>query len=182
MNYRNYIDETIVTLYAKDTPKAVSMIDVYMNLANMLALKSTCKRGQAGCVVTRRGRIISTGYNGSPDHAEECIARPACRQKGSKITISFDFKEQPQEYEVKTEGCFDSIHAEANAFGFCAKHGIKTDGSVVYLNGPPCKPCAQLMVAAGVTRIYYNDKFYRDDDGLLYAKTYGIELIKMEKA
>jgi dCMP deaminase len=179
MKYNKLID---VPKELQANPKSVSMTDVYMNLANLLALKSTCQRGQAGCVVTRNGRIISTGYNGSPDHAEECISRPSCRQQGTKIAIAWDIYSQSTETEIKTEGCFDSIHAEANAFGFCAKHGIKTNGSVVYLNGPPCKSCAQLMVAAGVKKIYYNDKYYRNDDGILYAKIYGIELIKLESA
>jgi dCMP deaminase len=182
MKFRNLINESIVELYVKGKPKEISMHDIYMNLAVMLSFKSTCKRGQAGCVVTHHGRIISTGYNGSPDHMEECISRENCRQQGSKVTVSLDAISQPREIEIKTDGCFDSIHGEANAFGFCSKHGIKTEGSVVYLTGPPCKSCSQLMVAAGVKTIYYNDKFYRNDDGILYAKIYGIELIKMEAA
>lgn len=182
MKYCNLINENIVELYVKGKPKDISMNDIYMNMCRMLAMKSTCKRGQAGCVVTRHGRIISTGYNGSPDHAEECIGRENCRQQGSKVVVTMNVYEQPREIEIKTDGCFDSIHGEANAFGYCAKNGIKTDGSVVYLTGPPCKSCAQLMVAAGVKKVYYDDKHYRNDDGLLYAKIYGIELIKMEEA
>jgi dCMP deaminase len=160
-------------------PKQLSMTDIYMNFANMLSLKSTCRRGQAGCVVVKNGRVISTGYNGSPAGATECISREACRQKGSTINIAFSFKEQPTDHLIDTDGCFDSLHAEANAFGFCAKNGIATEGSIVYLTGPPCKPCAQLMVASGVKVVYYNDKVYRNDDGLIYCKLYGIDLIKL---
>lgn len=176
MKYKQLI--TIDPKYVE--PKSISMHEIYMNLAIALSMKSTCKRGKAGCVVTRYGRIISTGYNGSPSHAEECISREACRQQGSIVAASMNLYSQPKNYEIKTDGCFDSIHGEANAFGYCCKHGIQTDGSVVYLTGPPCKPCSQLMVACGVKTVYYNNTYYRNDDGLLYCRIYGIELIKME--
>jgi len=85
-------------------PKKISMHEIYMNLARMLALKSTCHRGQNGCVVTQHGRIISTGYNGSPDQAEECISRPECRQQGTKVIVPMgSVYQQPKEFEIKKE-------------------------------------------------------------------------------
>lgn len=159
--------------------KTLTMNDIYMNLAAMLSLKSTCRRGRAGCVVTRDSRIISTGYNGVPSKREECIEREECRQKGTKLRVFMDLWSQPIDYEIKTEGCFDSIHAEANALGFCAKNGIQTEGSVVYLTGPPCKSCAQLMVSSGVKTVFFKDVPYRNDDGIVYCQLYEINLVKV---
>jgi dCMP deaminase len=156
------------------TPKDVTTHDIYLNLAFMLAKKSTCRRGYAGCVITRNGRIIGTGYNGSPPGTLECLDSITCRQKDSVINV---VGEEP--YTVQTDGCFDSIHSEANAIGFCAKNGIATDGCVVYITKEPCKSCAQLLVSSGAKTVYYVEE-YRNHDGLVYLKSNGIETIKAE--
>jgi dCMP deaminase len=159
-------------------PKDIATHDIYLNLAFMLAKKSTCRRGYAGCVVTRNGRIISTGYNGSPPKAKECLDLITCRQKGSIIEMVDPYLTY-KEYEIQTEGCFDSIHSEANALGFCAKNGIATDGAIVYITKEPCKSCAQLLVSSGVKTVYYVEE-YRNHDGLVYCQINGIETIKAE--
>ena len=160
------------------TPKDVTTHDIYLNLAFMLSKKSTCRRGYAGCVITRNGRIIGTGYNGSPPKSVECLDFITCRQKDSIVSFSpaigYD-----DNYTIQTEGCFDSIHSEANAIGFCAKNGIATDGAVVYITKEPCKSCAQLLVSSGVKTVYYVEE-YRNHDGLVYCQINGIETIKAE--
>jgi dCMP deaminase len=162
-------------------PKEITTHDIYLNLAFMLAKKSTCRRGYAGCVVTRNGRIISTGYNGSPPGALECLDFITCRIKGCVITQeeSVSIVGMKKDYEIQTDGCFDSIHSEANAIGFCAKNGIATDGAVVYITKEPCKSCAQLLVSSGVKTVYYVEE-YRNHDGLIYCQINGIEIIKAE--
>jgi len=165
----------------KVSPKDIDLRDVFMNLAFMLSLKSTCRRAKAGCVITKDQRIISVGYNGVPPKQKECIERDECRQKGSKIPFALNIWEPQENIEVVSEGCFDSLHAETNALGFCLQNGINTSGSIIYLTMAPCKSCAQMMVSSGVKRIYFADS-YRDIDGLLYLKTYGVEAVKLKRS
>ena len=40
----------------------------------------------------------------------------------------------------------DVVHAEANIIYFCAKHGIKTDGTVLYITLSPCATCALAII------------------------------------
>ena len=162
-------------------PKEIDLRDIFMNLAFMLSLKSTCRRAQAGCVVTKDKRIISVGYNGVPPNQLECIERKACRQEGDEIRFSLNIWQEQQPVKIKSPGCFDSLHAETNALGFCLQNGINTTGSVIYLTMAPCKACSQMMVASGVKRIYFKD-FYRDMDGLLYLKTYGVEVVQLKRS
>ena len=162
-------------------PKSLDLRDIFMNLAFMLSFKSTCHRGKAGCVIVKDKRIISVGYNGVPPKAEECIQKEKCREQGDKIKFSMNAWEQLREVEIQSDGCFDSLHAETNAFGFCAQNGINTTGSMVYLTMSPCKSCAQLMVACGVKRIYFCE-FSRTMDGIAYLKMYGVEAIQLNRS
>jgi len=161
-------------------PKELDLRDIFMNLAFMLSFKSTCRRGNAGCVIVKDGRIVSVGYNGVPSKATECIEREECRQQGSMVKFSLNIWEPQRDVEIQSDGCFDSLHAETNAFGFCLRNGIDTSDCVVFLTMSPCKSCAQLMVAAGVKRIYYSD-FSRTMDGLAYLKTYGVEAVQLKR-
>src|SRR5215510_12966286 len=130
MNYKSLLT---------DNKEKLDMNTIYMNLALMLSTRSTCKSGSAGCVIVRNGRIISTGYNGSPSKAIHCKDRESeCRSKGSLVRVAFNTYRQPFDYEVKTEGCFDSIHAEQNAISYCARNGIATDGAELYVSCPVC--------------------------------------------
>ena len=40
--------------------------DIYMELAEKLALRSHCVKAQVGAVLTKDTRIVSLGYNGPP--------------------------------------------------------------------------------------------------------------------
>ena len=43
-----------------------SFDEIYMELAEKLALRSHCVKAQVGAVLTKDTRIISLGYNGPP--------------------------------------------------------------------------------------------------------------------
>ena len=40
--------------------------DYFMDIAELVASRSTCLRRQVGAVIVKDRRIISTGYNGAP--------------------------------------------------------------------------------------------------------------------
>jgi dCMP deaminase len=108
--------------------------------AFVMARRGTCSRAQVGCVVALDGRILSTGYNGTPRGMAHCEHADA-------------------------EPCATSVHAEANAVAFAARHGVGLDGSVLYTTLSPCVVCAQLAVNAGIVRVVCA-KVYRNTDGL----------------
>lgn len=121
--------------------------DFFMNMAEDLGNESTCNRAQVGCVIVRHNRPISMGYNGSPP------GFPHCKDIGC--------------LEIEgTVGCQLAVHAEQNAIAWAARHGISVEGAWMYTTLKPCRACANLILQAGISRVFYLH-LYRDDHGLL---------------
>lgn len=113
--------------------------DVLMNIAALFALRSTCLRGNVGAVLARDGRVLTTGYNGTPSGMEHCTPF-TCDPDGPR--------------------CLRSVHAEANCIAFAARHGISTEGAVLYCTHSPCLDCAKLIVNAGIVQLFYNQEYH----------------------
>lgn len=117
--------------------------DTLMSVAETFAERSTCSRAHVGVVIARDGRILVTGYNGSPRGMAHC-----------------DHRSDPPE----SGGCRVAVHAEANAIAFAACHGIALNNSELYSTFTPCLPCSQLIINAGILRVYIKNE-YRLADG-----------------
>jgi dCMP deaminase len=48
-----------------------------------------------------------------------------------------------------------AVHAEAQLIADAARRGVSTAGAVMYVTDFPCPPCAKLIAAAGVRRLYF---------------------------
>ena len=107
--------------------------EVWINVAQTLALRSKDPKTKVGCVlVSPDNRQIRIGYNGFAAG----IPEPAERW------------ERPTKYEYV-------IHAEENAI-INAKCDLA--GWTCYVTLKPCEKCASKLVQAGITRvIYLND-------------------------
>ncbi len=116
-----------------------------MSLAFMVSKRSTCSRKQVGALAEKDGRVLVTGYNGSPSGFPHCTDRGGCRLDESG-------------------GCLDTVHAEANLIAFAAKHGISLEGATVYTTCAPCLGCAKLLINAGIKKVIYMEE-YRDTRG-----------------
>lgn len=106
-----------------------------------------------GAVLAMQGRIISTGYAGPPAGFDHCT--PQCQELGS------------------TGGCQRTLHAETNAIAYAARHGIKAQGSELFVTLSPCVNCAKLVINSGVTKVWYNES-YRIPDGIELLERAGI--------
>jgi dCMP deaminase len=111
-----------------------------MEMACIAAERGTCERKRIGAILAVDGRPVSVGYNGAPS------GKPHCLDVGCLI-------------DPKTGGCIRTIHAELNAIGFAAREGIKTQGAILYTTISPCKSCADAIIAAGLTHVYYLEKY-----------------------
>ena len=126
-----------------------------MNIARVVASRSTCERKFVGAVIVRDRTILSTGYNGS------IRGMPHCSDVG---------------HMMEDGHCVGTIHAEVNAIIQAAKNGVAIDGAAVYVTASPCWSCFKAIANAGVKRIVYGE-FYRDERIFDVAKTIGIELL-----
>ena len=121
----------------------ISRDELFMKVAELFALRSTCLRGQVGVVAVKDKRIIATGYNGAPEGFPHCTPE----------TCNADHP------------CTNTIHAEANLIAFAARAGIKLEGATLYCTHAPCKKCAELILQSGIVELYYRN-CYRNTDGL----------------
>ena len=111
-----------------------------MNIAKVVASRSTCDRKFVGAVIVRDKTILSTGYNGSIRKLEHCDEVGHVMENGH---------------------CVATIHAETNAILQAAKNGVCIDGATIYTSASPCWPCFKMIANAGLIRICYGE-FYRD--------------------
>lgn len=114
--------------------------EVMMQVAQTIALRSTCGRLQVGAVITRDGRILSTGYNGVPARLPHC------------------------QHDLD-EPCSRAVHAEANAIAFAARHGIGTEEADMFTTHDPCLNCAMLIINSGIRTVRTAVR-YRDQSGI----------------
>lgn len=126
-----------------------SVDEIHMEVAHVWRKRSTCLRGQVGAVLVVDGRQVATGYNGAPPGADHCT------EVGCDV---------PDEHS----GCQRILHAEANVIAFAARHGIRTEGAVLYCTAGPCPKCAQLILSAGIVEIVY---------GIPYRLTEGVSML-----
>jgi len=117
---------------------------LFYDLSYRFADQSKCQTRHVGCVIVSENRVIGQGYNSAPE-GSDCGDCPRCMN--GKPESGKDL-----EKAICT-------HSEANAIGYCARHGISTRNSKLYCTTMPCMECAKLIVAAGIIEVIY-DKTY----------------------
>jgi len=114
----------------------------FLGQAFGMAKMSKDPRTKVGAVLVRDQRFpIMQGYNGFPEGFEDTPERLNDR----------DFKLD------------HVVHAEQNVISLCARHGIRTQGTTLFIaatddsgamwGGPPCIRCAVSCVQAGIQEI-----------------------------
>ena len=133
--------------------------EYFMNIATVVASRSTCDRKFVGAVIVRDKTILSTGYNGSIRKLEHC----------SEVG-----------HMMENDHCVATIHAECNAILQAAKNGVCIDGATIYTTASPCWPCFKMIANAGIKKVCYGE-FYRDERIFNIAKKINIELVRLNE-
>ena len=115
----------------------------FINIAHELARASKCVSKQVGAVIVKDGRILSTGYNGTPAGYINC-----CEYWEGQYTK--EHHEWSKTYE---------IHAEMNAIIWAARKGISIEGATIYVTLEPCSECSKNVIASGIKRIVYDREY-----------------------
>ena len=134
--------------------------DYFIKILEAVRSQSTCSRLKVGAALFNNGRIISTGWNGVSSGQKHC----------NEIS-------HKDHHEFSTN---NEIHAEANCIGFAAKHGLVTENTILYTSVSPCIHCAKLIKAAGISLVYYIDKYDNEkEDGIKFLINNNVECIKI---
>lgn len=116
----------------------LSWQDYFMANAELISKRSTCDRAFVGAVLVKNNRIIATGYNGGVSATDNCDAAGHYMEEGH---------------------CIRTVHAEMNALIQCAKEGISTDGTEIYVTHFPCINCTKALLQAGICKITYREAY-----------------------
>ena len=107
----------------------------WLEACRAVSLFGTCPRLRVGCVVVRKGKFRSDGWNGSPRDTASCL-EVGC--------------------DLEDGHCVRAVHAEARAL-LSARFPLK--GAMLYCTDFPCYACAKLIVEAGIVRVCTEDDY-----------------------
>jgi dCMP deaminase len=117
----------------------------FMSIAMAVRYRANCKGNRVGVVIAKDNRIVSTGYNGTPENMPNCLEGGCLRCTN-------------REKEFKSGEAYDlciCVHGEQNAILAAARFGISIQGSILYTTLRPCFGCAKEMLQAQVQKVYY---------------------------
>ncbi len=136
----------------------------FINIAKEIALASKCVSKQVGAVIVKDGRILSTGYNGTPPGYKNCSEY-----------WNGEYTKEHHEWSKTYE-----IHAEMNAIIWAARKGISIEGATIYVTLEPCSECSKNLIASGIKRIVY-EKAYEYTNSLIISKFLEDNGVKIEQ-
>ncbi len=121
----------------------------FMEIAGIVAKRSTCMRRKVGALIVKDKRILSTGYNGAPSGLAHC-QDVGCVREANHVASG-----------ERHELC-RGLHAEQNAIIQAAYHGVSIKGASVYSTHLPCSICVKMIINAGIAQVLYLEG-YPDD-------------------
>lgn len=121
----------------------------FMEIAGIVARRSTCVRRNVGAVIVKDKRILATGYNGAPSGLAHCRDL-GCLREARHVASG-----------ERHELC-RGLHAEQNAIIQAAYHGVSIKGAALYSTHLPCSICVKMIINAGIEQVLHLEG-YPDD-------------------
>src|ERR1035437_1360710 len=104
----------------------------FMNLAEHISLWSKDPKVKVGAIIVDEDRNIkSEGYNGQPI---KCNDNDVSRHVKPKKLLYF-------------------VHSEINAICYCAKSGISTKNTIMYVTLYPCSDCCKAIIQSSIKKV-----------------------------
>lgn len=144
----------------------ISKEELYMNMANLVAMRSKDPNTQVGCVIVGSDdRIKSLGYNGFPNGCPD---------------DDFPWERIGEDpYDTKY---FYVTHSELNAI--LNYKGESLAGSTLYVSLFPCNECAKAIIQSGIKKVIYQSDKYADTSSVRASKRMfdaaGVKYIQMD--
>jgi dCMP deaminase len=191
----------VEAVYNKKKRKQENIDHVRLKQCEAESSNSNCVKHSVGCIITDvDGRILSSGYNGTPAGHENCCNKflnfdeQVATIKKEILSVELIERDMFNRVDVlmletakrKLNALMNGhhewsatheIHAEVNAL--LNSDPILRKGGTLYVNLQPCENCAKMIAASGVKRVVFGKAYHRSDDEIskkLFADS-GIEYI-----
>ena len=118
----------------------------FLDIATVVARRTSCLRHTVGAVIVRDNRILTTGYNGAPSGMKDCLQLGCLRdelgiESGKNIEIC------------------RALHAEQNAIILAGHHGVILKGGTIYTTHFPCILCTKMIINSGIKRVVSIERY-----------------------
>ena len=131
----------------------LSWDEYFMAIAKLSSLRSKDPSTQVGaCIVDKNNRILSIGYNGTPNGFEDS---------------KFPWQREGDPKETKY---YYVVDAERNAIINYRGSRKDLEGAKIYVDLFPCNECAKAIIQSGIKTIYYICDKYASTDGVKASK------------
>jgi len=135
----------------------------FIEMAFLVAKRSTCLRRKVGAVLVKNNQIIATGYNGTPKGVRHC-AETGCLREKLRVPSG-----------ERHELC-RGVHAEQNAIIQAAINGASTKGAILYCTHQPCSICSKIIINAEISKVIIASS-YPDELAQEMLQEAGVDLI-----
>jgi len=136
--------------------------DYFMGIAYAVRERASCQGYKVGAIVVLLGRVISTGYNGTPENMPNC-------DEGGCVRCAERARSASRKPKYQSGTGYDiciCVHAEQNALLAAARFGIPVAGGLVYTTLQPCFGCLKEMVQAHIEGVRYRHPWSHPDKSL----------------
>lgn len=137
------------TSHSQETGQRIQRPDwdeYFMDIVELVARRSTCRRRAVGALLVRERRILTTGYNGAPTGMRHCVDIGCLREQ-----LGIPSGE-------RHELC-RGLHAEQNALIQAALHGVSVKGATLYCTNHPCIICTKMLINGGIIRVIFREGY-----------------------
>lgn len=135
--------------------------ETMINILSDIERHSKCSAKKVACLIVNESNmgynILSIGVNGTPSGYINCCDKWKRLGDGwfdrEKMKVCND-KNAHYEWSIKNE-----IHAEMNALAKCNQNNISAQNSIAFISYSPCANCSKMLVAFGVKRVVFVNKY-----------------------
>jgi dCMP deaminase len=143
------IDKTKLTKNAKRKTTRPDIDSYFLKMAMIVSERGTCQRHSVGSVIVKDKQVISTGYNGAPRGAKDCLELGCLKDKNG----------------IKSgdgHNLCRAVHAEQNAIIQASSRGMDMRGATMYCTHTPCNICARMIANSGIKEVVMFEKYACD--------------------
>lgn len=144
---------TIMKEINKQRKDYLTWDEFFIGVALLAAKRSKDPNTQVGaCIVSSDNRILSVGYNGTPNGYEDKY---------------FPWDREGDELNTKY---LYVVHAERNAILNYRGSNKDLEGAKIYVDLFPCNECAKEIIQSGIKEVYYLEDKYANTNSVIASK------------
>lgn len=148
--------------------------NILIDLVEHMASLSISNKLKVGAIIYKDQQIISKGYNRLLEESK--YSHKNCEYKVYGSGSAYGIVDNYGNYKLSTYQ--QVLHAEMDAITAACKKGIATNNSSLLVTHCPCEDCATMIVASGITEVFFLDE-YKNRKGFNLIKECGITIEKV---